>query len=91
MVNFSSASDMKAEYDEERRLSIEITEAELNEEITEGETEFEESEVGEEEEKEDDDDDNDNGNNNDKDNDNANDDVPSLRLPGLPNIDIDLP
>ena len=30
MVNFSSASDMKAEYDEERRLSIEITEAEPN-------------------------------------------------------------
>ena len=64
MVNFSSASDMKAEYDEEgRRLSIEITEAESNGEIAEGETESEESEVGEEEE--DDGNDNDNENNND--------------------------
>ena len=88
MVNFSSASDMKAEYDEERQLSIEITEAEPNEEITEGETESEESEVGEEE---DDGDDNDNENSNDNGNDDANDDAPSLRLPGLPDIDLDLP
>jgi hypothetical protein len=36
MVNFSSASDMEAEYDEERQLGIEITEAEPNEEISEG-------------------------------------------------------
>ena len=91
MINFSSASDMKAEYDEEeRRLSIEITEAEPNKEITEGETESEESEVGEEEE-EDDGDDNDNGNNNDNDDDNANNDAPGLQLPGLPDIDLDLP
>jgi hypothetical protein len=87
MVNFSSASDMEAEYDEEeQRLSIEIIEAEPNEEIAEGETESEESEIGEEEE-EDDGDDNDNGNNND----NGNDDDPGLlRLPGLLDIDLDL-
>ena len=85
MVNFSSASDMKAEYDEEQQLSIEITEAEFNEEITEEETESEESEVGEEEE--DDDDDNDNENNNDD----GNDDASGLQLPGLPDIDLDLP
>jgi hypothetical protein len=85
MVNFSSASDMEAEYDEEeQRLSIEITEAEPNEEIAE-ETESEESEIGEGEG--DDGDDNDNGNNNDD----GNDDAPSLRLPGLPDIDLDLP
>ena len=91
MVNFSSASDMQIEYDEEeRRLSIEITEAEPNEEIAEGgtETESEESEVGEEG---DDGDDNDNGNNNENGNDDANDDAPGLRLPGLPDIDLDLP
>ena len=92
MVNFSSASDMEAEFDEEeQRLSIEITEAEPNEEITEGETESEESEVGEEEGEEEDGDDNDNGNNNDNGNDDANDDAPGLRLPGLPDIDLDLP
>jgi hypothetical protein len=86
MINFSSANDIETEYDEEeQRLSIEITEAEPNEEIAEGETESEKSEVGEEEE-EDDDDDNDNGNNND----NGNDDAPGLRLPGLPDIDLDL-
>jgi hypothetical protein len=89
MINFSSASDMEAEYDEEeRRLSIEITEAEPNEEMAEGERESDESEV---EEEEDDGDDNDNGNNNDKGNDDANDDAPGLRLPGLPDIDLDLP
>ena len=82
---------MKAEYDEERRLSIEITEAEPNKEITEGGTGSEDSEIGEEEEEEDDGDDNDNGNNDDNDNDNSNDDAPSLRLPGLPNIDLNLP
>ena len=86
MINFSSASDMKAEYDEEeQRLSIEITEVEFNEEITEEETESEESEVGEEEEE--DDDDNDNENNDDD----GNDDTPGLRLLGLPDIDLDLP
>jgi hypothetical protein len=92
MVNFSSTNHMEAEYDEEeQRLSIEITEAEPNEEIAEGETVLEESEVGEEEEEEDDGDDNDNGNNNDNGNDDANDDAPGLRLPGLPDIDLDLP
>src|SRR5829696_10335535 len=50
MVNFSSASDIETEYDEEeQRLSIEITEAEPNDEIAEGEIESEETEeVGEE-------------------------------------------
>jgi|SoiMetStandDraft_2_1073263.scaffolds.fasta_scaffold01686_2 hypothetical protein len=89
MINFSSASDMEAEYDEERRLSIEITEAESNDEIAEGETESEESEVGEEED--DDGDDDDNENNNDNGNDDANDDAPGLRLPRLPDIDLNLP
>jgi hypothetical protein len=94
VVNFSSASNMEAEYDEEeQRLSIEITEAEPNEEITEGETESEESEVGEEEE-EDDVDDNDNENNNDNGNDddnNSDDNGSDLRLPELPDIDLNLP
>jgi hypothetical protein len=91
MVNFSSANNMEAEYDEEeRRLSIEITEAEPNEEIEE-ETELE-SEVGEDEEGEGEgEDENDNGNNNDNGNDDANDNAPGLRLPGLPDIDLDLP
>jgi hypothetical protein len=95
MVNFSSANDMEAEFDEEeRRLSIEITEAEPNGEITEEETESEELEVGEEEEEEEDDGDgNDNGNNNDNGNGNGNGNgnAPGLRLPGLPDIELDLP
>jgi hypothetical protein len=81
MVNFSSARDMETKYDEEQRLSIEITEAESNEEIAKGETKSEESEI----EEEDDDDDNDNGNNN------NNGDDDALGLPGLPDIDLDLP
>src|SRR5215203_359046 len=92
MVNFSSASDIETEYDEEeQRLSIEITEAEPNDEIAEGEIESEETEeVGEEDEE--DDDDNGNGNNNGNGNGNANDnDAPGLRLPKLPDIDLDLP
>jgi hypothetical protein len=100
MVNFSSANNMEAEYDEEeRRLSIEITEAESNEEIVEEETELEESEVGEEGEEDGDgdgdgEDDNDNGNNNDNGNDddnNSDDNGSGLRLPGLPDIDLNLP
>jgi hypothetical protein len=92
MINFSSANDIETEYDEEeQRLSIEITEAESNEEIADGETESKQSEIGKEEEDEDDGDDNDNGNNNENGNDDANDDAPGLRLPGLPDIDLDLP
>src|SRR4030095_1297959 len=80
ILNFSSGSDMETEYDEEeRRLSIEITEAEPNDEIAEGETESEESEVGEEEDDDGDDDDGDE-NNNDNGNEDANDDAPGLRL-----------
>src|SRR4030095_1625048 len=90
MLNFSSGSDMETEYDEERRLSIEITEAKTNDEKGEGETESEKSEVGEEEDDDGDDDDGDE-NNNDNGNEDANDDAPGLRLPGLPDIDLNLP
>jgi hypothetical protein len=105
VINFSTASDMEAEYDEEeQQLRIEITNGEPAEEIGEEETEPEETqEVGEEEE-EDDGDDNDNGNNNGNGNDNGNgngngndndddndNDGPGVRVPDLPDIDLNLP
>ena len=91
VVNFSTASDIEAEYDEEdQRLSIEITKGEPVEEIGEEEAEPEETEeVGEEEEEEEDDeDDNDNGNNNGNGNGN---DAPGVRIPELPGIDLNMP
>ena len=96
VVNFSTASDIEAEYDEEeQRLSIEITEGEPAEEIGEEEAEPEETEeVGEEEEEEeeDDEDDNDNGNNNGNGNGNGNgNDAPGVRIPELPGIDLNMP
>lgn len=95
VVNFSTASDIEAEYDEEeQRLSIEITEGEPAEEIGEVEIEPEETEEVGEEEEEDDEDDNDNGNNNDDGNGNGNgngNDAPGVRIPELPGIDLNMP
>jgi hypothetical protein len=73
VVNFSTASDMEAEYDdEEQRLSIEITEGQPTEETAEEETGQEETvDVGDEEEG-DNGDDNGNGNNEDNGDDNGN-------------------
>ena len=90
IVNFSAASDIDAEYDEEKqRLSIEITKREPNEQSTE-ETEQEEMEdAGNEEDEGDNGEDSDNGDDND--NDNGNDDGSGLQLPGLPDIDLNLP
>jgi hypothetical protein len=91
VVNFSTASDIEAEYDEEeQRLSIEITEGEPAEEIGEEAEPEETEEVGEEEEEEeeDDEDDNDNGNNNGNGNGN---DAPGVRIPELPGIDLNMP
>ena len=90
VVNFSTASDIEAEYDEEeQRLSIEITEGEPVEEIGEEETKPEETQdegEEEEEEEEDDEDDNNNGNNNGNGN-----DAPGVRIPELPGIDLNMP
>jgi hypothetical protein len=97
VVNFSTASDIEAEYDEEeQRLSIEITEGEPAEEIGEEEAEPEETEeVGEEEEEEEEEeDDNINGNNNGNGNGNGNgdgNDAPGVRKPELPGIDLNMP
>ena len=98
VVNFSTASDIEAEYDEEeQRLSIEITEGEPAEEIGEEAEPEETEEVGEEEEEEaeDDEDDNDNGNNNGNNgngNGNGNgNDAPGVRIPELPGIDLNMP
>jgi hypothetical protein len=88
IVNFSAASDIDAEYDEEeQRLSIEITKREPSEQSAE-ETELEETEdAGNEEDEgdngEDSDIGNNNGNGNDDDNDDdmGNDDGSGLQLP----------
>jgi hypothetical protein len=90
IVNFSAASDIDAEYDEEeQRLSIEITKREPSEQSTE-ETEQEETEdAGNEEDEGDNGEDSDNGDDNDDDN--GNDDGSGLQLPGLPDIDLNLP
>ena len=98
IVNFSSTSEIEAEYDEEeQQLSIEITEGEPTGESAE-ETEPEETEELGDEEEEDDGNDNDNGinsgngNGNSDDNDNGNDVPPGIRLlPELPDIDLNLP